>query len=88
MFRTANGQTAAPEGIRSIECNTEYGITRRLTGAVTSVQKISMAVTRLAGTGHQMQLTRTGVHCEWTKRQQDPNALEEWILPNQVVGER
>ena len=37
MFRTANGQKVAHEGIRT--CSTEYGCTRRLTGAVTSVQK-------------------------------------------------
>ena len=39
MFRTASGQKVAHESI-TIECSTEYGCTRRLTGAVTSVQKV------------------------------------------------
>ena len=40
MFRTSSGQKVAHEGIWTIECSTECGFTRRLTGAVTSVQKI------------------------------------------------
>ena len=60
MFRTASGQKVAHEGIRTIACSTEYGCTRRLTGAVTSVQHILLAVSRFAETGHQVQFTRTG----------------------------
>ena len=59
MLRTASGQKVAHECIRTIECSTEYGCTRRLTGAVTSVQKFLLAVSRLAETGHQVQFTRT-----------------------------
>ena len=40
MFKTASGQKVAHEGIRTTECINEYGFTRQLTGAVTSVQKI------------------------------------------------
>ena len=59
MVRTASSQQVALEGIGTIECGTEYGCTRRLTGAVTSVQKFLLAVSRLAETGHQVQFTRT-----------------------------
>ena len=43
MFRTASDQKVAHEGMRTIECSIEYGSTRRLTCAVTSVQKILFA---------------------------------------------
>ena len=85
MFKTASGQKVAHAGIRIIERSTECGLTRRLTGAVTPAQKIFLAVSRLAKTGHQVQFTRTG---RMNETAQDPNALEEWSLHNQVLGER
>ena len=67
--RTASGQKVAHEGIRTFGCSTEYGFTRRLTGAVISVHKIFLAVCRLAEIGHQMQSPGQGeMHYEWTKR--------------------
>ena len=62
MLRTASGQLVAHEGIRTSECTTEDGFTRRLARAVTSAQKILLAVSRLAETGHQVQFTWR--HCE------------------------
>ena len=38
MFRTTSGQEVAHDGIITIECSTEYGSTRRLTVAVSSVR--------------------------------------------------
>ena len=62
MLRTASGQLVAHEGIRTSECTTDDGFTRRLARAVTSAQKILLAVSRLAETGHQVQFT--WMHCE------------------------
>ena len=59
ISRTASGQKVAHDGIRTFECSTLYGFTRRLTGAVISDQKILSAECRLAEIGHQMQFTRT-----------------------------
>ena len=60
MSRSDSGQKVAHEDIRTIECISENGFTKRVTGAVTSAQKILLAVCRLAEIGHQMQFTRTG----------------------------
>ena len=63
MFRTCH--EVAHEGIRTIERSTENEFTSRLTGAVATVQKILLAVSRLAETDHQVQFTRTArMHCE------------------------
>ena len=59
MSRSGSGQKVAHAGIRTIDCISEYGFTKRVTGAVTPVQKILLAVCRLAEIGHQMQFTRT-----------------------------
>ena len=62
-----DSQWAESCSCRSIECSTEYGFTRRQTGAVTSVQKIIFVVSRLAEPGHHVQFTRTG-RCIVNKR--------------------
>ena len=62
MLRTASGQKVAHD-IRTIECGTGYGFTRRLSGAETSVQKILLVVSRPAERErqpHHVQLTRAG----------------------------
>ena len=46
--------------MRTVECSVENVLTRRLTAAVTSVQEILLAVSRLAETGHQVKFTETG----------------------------
>ena len=54
------GEECCSGRIRTIECSAEYGFTRRLTAAVTSVQNVSLAVSRLSETGHEVQFDRTG----------------------------
>ena len=46
MIKTSSGQKVAHGGIRTTEWSTEYGFTRRLMGAVASVQEILLAVSR------------------------------------------
>ena len=60
MLRTAGGQNVVHEGTRTIVCSIEYGFAGRLTGAATPVQKILLAVSRLAETSHQVQFNSTG----------------------------
>ena len=50
MFRTVSGQKVGDD----------MKVSSEQTSAVTSVQKILLAVSRLAERGHQMQFTRTG----------------------------
>ena len=54
------GEECCSGRIRTIECSAEYGFTKRLTAAVTSVQNVSLAVSRLSETGHQVQFDRAG----------------------------
>ncbi len=51
-FKTASGERVAHEGMRTIECIMESNLIRRLTGAVTGVKKVLLAVSRLTETGH------------------------------------
>jgi hypothetical protein len=64
MFRTASGQTVAHEGNRTIECITDNGLVRRLTGAVTGVRKVLLAVSRLTETGHRVFFDKDGGYIE------------------------
>ena len=59
MFKTARGQNIARAGIKTVECSIEGGFAKRLTRAVTAVQKIFSAVSGFAETAHQFQFTRT-----------------------------
>ena len=63
-FKTASGERVAHEGMRTIECITESNLIRRLTGAVTGVKKVLLAVSRLTETGHYVHFTSTGGYIE------------------------
>ena len=66
-FRTASGERVAHEGLRTIATVTENGLTRRMTGAITSVNKVLLAVSRLAETGHRAHFTKDGGYLENVK---------------------
>ncbi len=63
-FKTASGERVAREGLKTIECVTEQGLIRRITGAVTAVRKVLLAVSRLTETGHYVHFTSTGGYIE------------------------
>ena len=63
-FKTASGERVPHEGMRTIECLTENNLVRRLTGAVTGVKKVLLAVSRLTETGHYVHFTSTGGYIE------------------------
>ena len=63
-LKTASGERVAHEGTRTIECITESNLIRRLTGAVTGVKKVLLAVSRLTETGHYVHFTSTGGYIE------------------------
>ncbi len=63
-FKTASGERVAHEGVRTIECVTENNLIRRLTGAVTGVRRVLLAVSRLTETGHYVHFTSAGGYIE------------------------
>jgi hypothetical protein len=63
-FKTASGERVPHQGMRTIECITEGNLIRKLTGAVTGVKKVLLAVSRLTETGHYVHFTSTGGYIE------------------------
>ena len=63
-FKTASGERVPHQGMRTIECITESNLIRKLTGAVTGVKKVLLAVSRLTETGHYVHFTSTGGYIE------------------------
>ena len=63
-FKTASGERVPHQGMRTIECITESNLVRKLTGAVTGVKKVLLAVSRLTETGHYVHFNSNGGYIE------------------------